>query len=84
MNNNDKNIWSWLLEDLALTEDQDQKLKLYTIYNDGNEVGELAAFSEDDAVNRCYNGAFGRATSDDMFDAELVEDPKQIAEYEKI
>lgn len=78
----DEIIKSWGTNE-ALTEDADQKLKLYAIFNDGNEVGELIAANEEDAVDRCYNGAFGISNSDDMFDAELVEDPERIAEYEK-
>ena len=50
MNNNNKNIWSWLLEDLALTEDQDQKLKLYTIYNDDN-CDEWCEYGQFNVVN---------------------------------
>ena len=51
-----------------------QQKQLYDIFKDGDYIGQLWAFDEDDAVNQCYNGAFGLASSDYMFEAELIED----------
>lgn len=56
----------------SLTEDTEKRL--YAIYNDGYYIGDLEAESEKDAISKCYNGAFGFASSDDMFDAELIDD----------
>lgn len=56
----------------SLTEDTEKRL--YAIYNDGYYIGDLEAESEEDAISKCYSGAFGFASSDDMFDAELIED----------
>jgi hypothetical protein len=56
----------------SLTEDTEKRL--YAIYNDGDYIGDLEAESEKDAISKCYSGAFGFASSDDMFDAELIDD----------
>ena len=57
-----------------ITEDlTEKKLKLYDIFDDGEYIGQLEAADEEDAVNQCYNGAFGKSSSDNLFTAELAE-----------
>ena len=51
----------------------EKKLKLYDIFDDGEYIGQLEAADEEDAVNQCYNGAFGKSSSDNLFTAELAE-----------
>lgn len=56
------------------------ELRLYDIFRDGEYIGQLKAYSEDDAIEQCYSDAFGFAYSDDMFTAELAED-EDLLEY---
>lgn len=51
-----------------------ESLNTYYIYKDGEHIGEVEASSEEEAINKCYNGHFGLASSDDMFEAELADD----------
>jgi len=46
----------------------------YDIFDDGQQIGQIEAADEEDAVNQCYNGAFGRSSSDNLFTAELAEE----------
>ena len=61
-------------------DEEESSVGIYAIYNDGDYIGTLEAKSEDDAVDKCYNGAFGMSTSDDMFTAELI-DPVEDLDF---
>lgn len=63
-----------ILEDFLREKTEEKTVySTYAIYKNGEYIGDLEAATEKDAISKCFNGAFGFANSDDMFEADIIE-----------